>query len=76
MRINVFNWGVYQGGGTCKATNIFKRENYRGAEVYNFGMGNVARVPWPNGFNPPYSETRGKEKLPFLILVFATMYIT
>ena len=39
-------------------------------------MDNVARVPWPNGFNPTYSENRGKEKLPFLILVFATMFIT
>ena len=62
MQINVFNWGVYQGGGTCTATKIFKRENYRGVEVFNFGMDNVARVPWPNGFNPPYSETCGKEK--------------
>ena len=76
MKMNVFNWGIYQGGGTYRATHIFKRGNYRRAEVYNFDMDNVARVPWPNEFNPPYSETRGKEKLPFLILVFATMFIT
>ena len=76
MQINVFIWGVYQGCGvfnTCIAINIFRGDK---VEVYNFGMDNAARVPWLNGFNPTYSENRGKEKLPFLILVFATMFIT
>ena len=72
----MFLTGVYIRGVVLVQQQRFLKGTIIGAEVYNFGMDNVAWVPWPYSFNPPYSETRGKEKLPFLILVFATMFIT